>query len=269
VTESAILVDEMPLLGPGDPPPFRWRRAGGLRPWLIVCDHAGRAFPAALGRLGLPPEATGRHIAWDLCAADLACALADRLDAPALLANYSRLVVDCNRRLEDPTAFTVHGDGHRVPGNEHLSEADRARRAAACYVPYHAAIAGHLAALRAAGGTPVLVAIHSFTPVYRATARPWHAGVLWDTDARIARPLIEELRRAPGLVVGDNQPYSGRYPADYTVWRHAGRDGHPVVCLEIRQDLLGTPRGVAEWAQRLATALLAVVPGAWGGGRDV
>jgi predicted N-formylglutamate amidohydrolase len=234
-----------------------------------VCDHAGRAFPTALGRLGLPPEAADRHIAWDIGAADLACALAERLDAPALLANYSRLVVDCNRRLEDPTAFSVHGDGHRIPGNEQLSDVERARRAAACYAPYHAAIAGHLGVLRATGGAPVLVAIHSFTPVYRAMPRPWHVGVLWDTDARIAHPLLEWLRREPGLVVGDNQPYSGRYPADYTVWQHAGRDGHPVICLEIRQDLLLTRPGIAEWADRLAAALLAVTGGTMGGANDV
>ena len=259
MNEPASSTDAMSLLGPGDPPPFRWHRAQGRRPWLIVCDHAGRAFPAALGSLGLPPEATVRHIAWDIGAADLACALADRLDAPALLANYSRLVVDCNRRLEDPTAFTLNGDGHRVPGNEGLTPLDRSRRTAACYTPYHDAIAGHLGALRGRGGAPLLLAVHSFTPVYRATARPWHVGVLWDTDDRIATPLLARLRREAGLVVGDNEPYSGRYPADYTVWQHAGRDGHPVICLEIRQDLLLTRQGVAEWADRLAAALLAVV----------
>ena len=269
MTDSATPADAMPLLGPGDPPPFRWHRHQGRRPWLVVCDHAGRAFPAALGRLGLPPEATARHIAWDLGAGELACALADRLDAPALLANYSRLVVDCNRRLEDPTAFTVNGDGHRIPGNEQLSDAELARRAVACYRPYHEAIAGYLGALRGAGAAPLLVAIHSFTPVYRAAARPWHVGVLWDTDDRIALPLLAWLRREPGLVVGDNQPYSGRYPADYTVWQHAGRERHPVICLEIRQDLLLTRQGVAEWAERLARALLAVGGDASRGAADV
>ncbi len=264
----AVEADAAPLLGPDDPPPLRWHGAAGRRPWLLVCDHAGRAFPAALARLGLPIEATWRHIAWDLGAGALACALAERLDAPAILANYSRLVVDCNRRLEDPSAFAVHGDGDRIPGNEALTDQDRCRRAVACYRPYHEAIASHLAAQRARALAPVLVAVHSFTPVFRATARPWHVGVLWDHDDRIARPLLAHLRREPGLVVGDNEPYSGRYPADYTVWEHAGREGRPVICLEVRQDLLLTPAGVAEWSGRLAAALLAVVDGALAGGGD-
>ena len=258
--------ESAPLLGPGDPPPYRWHHSNGRRPWLLVCDHAGRALPVALGSLGLPPEASSRHIAWDLGAADLACALAEQLDAPAILANYSRLVVDCNRRLGDPTAFTVNGDGHRITGNEGLDADARARRAAAIYAPYHAAIAARLATLRAAGGSPVLVAVHSFTPVLRTIARPWHIGVLWDEDERIAAPLLAYLRREPGLVVGDNQPYSGRFPGGYTVWQHAGRDAQPAICLEIRQDLLLTKAGVNEWADRLAAALLAVVePGLTGG----
>jgi predicted N-formylglutamate amidohydrolase len=269
LTDPAADPAAVPLLGPGDPPPYRWHRATGRRPWLLVCDHAGRAFPAALGRLGLPVEATWRHIAWDLGAGRLACALAERLDAPALLASYSRLVVDCNRRLEDATAFAVNGDGHRIPGNEGLGDGERRRRAEACYLPYHAAIDAHLAARRAAGEVPVLIAVHSFTPVYPARARPWHVGVLWDGDGRIAQPLLAQLGRERGLVVGDNQPYSGRYPADYTVWRHAGRERHPAVCLEVRQDLLLTRAGVAEWAARLGDALLAVVDAALAGEGDV
>jgi predicted N-formylglutamate amidohydrolase len=246
----------------------------GRRPWLLVCDHASREIPASLAGLGLPVEATWRHIAYDIGAADLARALAARLDAPAVLAGYSRLVVDCNRRLEDATAFTVSGDGHRIVGNEDLDATERARRADACYRPYHEAIAGRLAMIEAGGEVAVLIAIHSFTPVYGARARPWHVGVLWDErDDRIARPLLARLRAEPGLVIGDNQPYSGRYPGDYTVWRHAGNVGRPTVCLEIRQDLLLTPAGIAEWTERLAVVLEEVladpatrVP--WDGGSD-
>ncbi len=247
------------LLGSSDPPPVTLHHPGGRRPWLLVCDHASRAIPASLGRLGLPVEATWRHIAYDIGAADLARRLATRLDAPAVLAGYSRLVVDCNRRLEDATAFTLNGDGHRITGNEGLDAAGRERRARACYEPYHAMIAAQLARIEAGGEVPVLLAIHSFTPVYGPRARPWHAGVLWDEDDRIARPLLAELRREPGLVIGDNQPYSGRFPGDYTVWRHAGRVGLPALCLEIRQDLLLTPSGIAEWSLRLAAAFETVL----------
>ncbi len=249
-----------PLLGADDPPAYELHHPTGRRPWLLVCDHASRAIPASLHRLGLPIEATWRHIAYDIGAAELARALARWLDAPAVLAGYSRLVVDCNRRLEDATAFTLHGDGHRIAGNENLDNAERVRRAAACYEPYHAAIATRLDAIEARGEVPVLIAIHSFTPVFGGQARPWHVGVLWDErDDRIARPLLAHLRGERSLVVGDNQPYSGRYPGDYTVWRHAGERARPTVCLEIRQDLLLTPAGILEWTLRLAAAFETVL----------
>ncbi|HUO80653.1 MAG TPA: N-formylglutamate amidohydrolase [Steroidobacteraceae bacterium] len=243
------------LLGEGDPPPFELHHAAGRRQALIVCDHASRAFPRALGRLGLPDEATWRHIAWDIGAAELARALSARLDAPALLAGYSRLVVDCNRRLEDPSCFVAFGDGQRVPGNEALGEAERRQRAAACHEPYHKAIASRLHEFRREGRVPALIAVHSFTPVLGTEARPWNVGVLWDRDPRMALPLLTRLRAEPGLVVGDNQPYSGRHPADYTVDHHADSAGLPHVCLEVRQDELLTPAGIARWAEILGRAL--------------
>ncbi|MBS0394535.1 MAG: N-formylglutamate amidohydrolase [Proteobacteria bacterium] len=221
----------------------------------MVCDHASRAFPRALGRLGLPDEATWRHIAWDIGAAELTRALSRRLDAPAVLAGYSRLVVDCNRRLEDPSCFVTAGDGQRVPGNEGLDEAERHARAAACHEPYHKAIAARLHEFHVRGVVPALIAVHSFTPVLGRDARPWNVGVLWDHDPRIALPLLARLRAEPRLVVGDNQPYSGRHPADYTIDHHAESAGLPHVCLEVRQDELLTPAGIARWAEILGRAL--------------
>jgi predicted N-formylglutamate amidohydrolase len=243
------------LLGPADPPPFALIHPGGRAPLLVVCDHASRAFPRALGRLGLPEEATWRHIAWDIGAAELARALCAKLDAPGVLAGYSRLVIDCNRRLEDPSCFVSVSDGQPVPGNEGLGEAERLRRAAAIHEPYHKAIARRLHEFHQQGVVPALLAVHSFTPVLGREPRPWHVGVLWDRDPRIAVPLLERLRAEPGLVVGDNQPYSGRHPADYTIDHHAESAGLPHVCLEVRQDQLLAPAGIAAWAERLATAL--------------
>jgi predicted N-formylglutamate amidohydrolase len=208
-----------------------------------------------LAQLGLPAEATWRHIAWDIGAAELARALSHRLDAPALLAGYSRLVVDCNRRLEDPTCFVALGDGQRVPGNEQLTDADRRLRAAACHEPYHKAIAARLHDFNRQGVIPALIAVHSFTPVLGSEARPWNVGVLWDQDPRMAAPLLARLRSEPGLVVGDNQPYSGRHPADYTVDHHAESAGLPHVCIEVRQDELLTPAGIARWAELIGRAL--------------
>jgi predicted N-formylglutamate amidohydrolase len=171
-------------------------------------------------------------------------------------AGYSRLVIDCNRRLDDPTSIVEVSDGDRVPGNLGLSPAQRAQRAREIFAPYHAAVA---TALEQAGGAtgvaPALVAIHSFTEVFGGRARPWHCGILWDRDPRLAVPLLAALRAEPGLVVGDNEPYSGRHPADYTVDTHGERHGRPHVCIEVRQDLLATPAGIAQWAGRLSRIL--------------
>ena len=247
------------LLLPGDPPPFEVYRPAGAARALIVCDHASRTIPAALGTLGLHDEALKRHIAWDIGAADLARALADRLDARAVCAGYSRLVIDCNRRLEDPSCFVTLADGDPVPGNVGLvPEAIRAR-AAACYEPYHEAIDAQLQEFRRRGQVPALIAVHSFTPVMGGVPRPWHVGVLWDKDGRMPLALLERLRAMSGLVVGDNEPYSGRHPADYTVDRHAGRAGLPHVCIEVRQNELETPAGVARWADILGRALGAIL----------
>lgn len=246
------------LLGETDPPPVVIEsRTGALRA-LVVADHAGRAFPARLNRLGLPVEATWRHIAWDLGAGQLARALAARWDCSSICATYSRLVVDCNRHIDDPSAFSTRGDGHRIPGNEALGDADRRARVDACHTPYHAAIETLLDRLTKEGPT-ALVAIHSFVPVLGRSARPWNAGVLWDADDRIARPLLAALRQAPHLRVGDNEPYSGRYPADYTMHRHGAQRAIAHVCIEIRQDELLTPGGVDAWAGRLAVAMTPIL----------
>ncbi len=215
--------------------------------------------PARARAPGLPDEATWRHIAWDIGAAALAGALAARLDAVAVLAGYSRLVVDCNRRLEDPTCFVTLGDGQRIPGNEGLTDEDKRARATACHEPYHKAIAARLHDFHARGVTPALIAVHSFTPVLGSEPRPWAVGVLWDHDPRMALPLLARLRAVPGLVVGDNQPYSGRHPADYTVDHHAESAGLPHVCLEVRQDELLTPAGIGRWAGLLGGALAAIL----------
>jgi predicted N-formylglutamate amidohydrolase len=247
------------LLAPGDPPPFDLYRPEAASRVLIVCDHASRAFPAALGRLGLSEAASLRHIAWDIGAAALARALSDRLGAPAVLAGYSRLVIDCNRRLEDPSCFVTLADGDPVPGNVGLTPEEIRARAEAFHEPYHKAIGTRLHDISRRGQVPALVAVHSFTPSMRGRPRPWHVGILWDKDGRVALPLIERLRAEPGLLVGDNEPYSGRHPADYTVDRHAESAGLPHVCLEVRQDELTDAAGVARWSDILGRTLGALL----------
>lgn len=247
---------------------FELLNPAGRTPALIVCDHASRAIPTHLGQLGLSPSHACDHIAWDVGAGAVARGLSAALDAPAVLAGWSRLVVDCNRRLEDPTAIPAVSDGVTVPGNADISEGERAWRIAHCYEPYHRAIETQLRRMQARPAIPAVVAVHSFTPRLRTQERdrPWHVGVLWDKDVRLAWPLIECLRRDPGLVVGDNEPYSGRHPGDYTIDHHAEARGLAHVGIEVRQDLVADAAGVARWVGILAAGLgpLLVDPAGYG-----
>jgi predicted N-formylglutamate amidohydrolase len=247
----------------------------GKAPVLLVCDHASRAFPPHLGTLGVPEPDTWEHIAWDIGAAELARGLAARLDAPAILATCTRLVIDCNRHVDQATLFVTETDGIPVPGNVDMTAADRDWRIRTLYEPYHAAIEAKLEAMEVGGRVPALVAMHSFTPLLGEQARPWHVGILWDSDARLPRPVMNHLRAVPGLHVGDNQPYSGRHPTDYTMHAHGGTRGRAHVAFEVRQDLLATAGGIDYWVGLIAEALTAAladpivyrrsVPGAYPG----
>jgi predicted N-formylglutamate amidohydrolase len=242
--------------------PYELVNPQGRARLLLVCDHASRELPAEYGTLGLDKAELWRHIACDIGAADVTRRLAELLDAPALLAGYSRLLVDCNRSPDDPTFICAISDGTAIPGNSDIGADEVARRRARYFTPYHAAIDEQLR-LRsaAAGAAPALIAIHSFTPVMNGFERPWHAGVLWDRDGRIALPLIKMLAADTAIVVGDNEPYSGRGFSGYTTRRHAESVGLPSVLIEIRQNLIDTQPGVLAWADRLAAALGLVLPG--------
>ncbi|HYD30109.1 MAG TPA: N-formylglutamate amidohydrolase, partial [Azospirillaceae bacterium] len=244
-----------PLIGSDDPSPATTFHAEGRAPAVVLCDHAGRAIPKALDRLGLPEEQLDRHIAWDIGAADVTRRLAMLLDAPAVLSTYSRLLVDLNRGLDDPTLIPAISDGTVVPGNRSLDAADVERRLAAFSRPYHEAIARVIAGMWERGVPPAVISIHSFTPVMHDFHRPWHVGILWDQDPRIPVPLMEKLRRDPGLYIGDNQPYSGRNTGGGTIETHATPAGLPNALIEIRQDLIDTPAKAFAWAERLAGPL--------------
>jgi predicted N-formylglutamate amidohydrolase len=248
-----------PLLGPDDPPPVRVINAKGVAPILFVCDHASRAVPRSLAQLGLADELLLRHIGWDIGAAMVTSHLSRRFDASAVLAGYSRLVVDCNRDLAHPASMPAVSDGVDVPGNRELCADARRARADALYWPYHAAIRERLVAFRSHGIVPALISIHSFTPVMNGFNRPWHVGILWDKDGRIAVPLIENLRGDPEIVVGDNEPYSAREPAGYTTGAHAVPVGLPHVAVEIRQDLIEDDAGAEHWARIFGDALAPIV----------
>jgi predicted N-formylglutamate amidohydrolase len=245
------------LLGPDDPAPVE--RCAGAGPVLITCDHASRAVPRALEGLGLAPEVLARHIGWDIGAAAVTRRLAEALGVAAILSGYSRLVIDCNRDPAEASSIPETSDGIAVPGNHGLSPAARSRRREACFDPYHHAIAAHLDARIAAGAVPALLSIHSFTPVMAGFQRPWHVGILWDADPRIPLPLLAALRAEGDLAVGDNEPYSAREPAGYTVRHHAVARGLPHVAIELRQDLVAAEAGAEAWAARLARVLAPIL----------
>lgn len=243
------------LLGPDDPPPFETLNEGSTSRVLVVCDHASCRVPAALDNLGLSEIERTEHIGWDIGAGAVARRLSALLDAPAILAGYSRLVIDCNRRPGHPESILAESDGIPVPGNQGLTPEEAERRAQALFHPYHEAIAGVLDSVRSRGETPAYVALHTFTPNMNGMARPWHFGVLWDRDARIARPLIEALRKRTGLRIGDNEPYSGRDHGAFSNGHHATPAGLPNAMIEIRGDLLADDAGIARCEGMLAEVL--------------
>ncbi len=249
----------MPRHGDTDMTYHPYHIVGAARParWLVTCDHASNLVPDDVngGTLGLPEAEMDRHIAYDVGAAGLARALAERLDAPAILSNFSRLVIDPNRGEDDPTLLMKLYDGTIIPGNRHADAAEVERRLNAHYRPYHAALAD-LAARR---DDTVILSIHSFTPQLRGREpRPWHLGVLHGHDARLADPLIARLESEPDLCVGRNQPYGGHLPGD-AISRHALAEGRLNVLVELRNDLIGTEAEQAAWADRLAPPLEAAL----------
>ncbi|MDH3389874.1 MAG: N-formylglutamate amidohydrolase [Gammaproteobacteria bacterium] len=244
------------MIGPDDPPPYTIINDQGEASLLLVGDHASNVIPKSLENLGLDASALTQHIAYDIGTRKLVHHLAEHLDAPAVLAGYSRLVVDLNRSLEDPSLMPEISDNTVIPGNQNLSEAQRNERVHCFYTPYRKAIDTMLHRFREGGIVPAFIAIHSFTPQMAGLSRPWHAGILWDKDPRIPIPLMENLRaNSGGFNIGDNEPYSGRHPADYTIDHHAETTGLPHVSIEIRQDLVNTEEGAERWATILHDAL--------------
>ncbi len=249
------------LIGPDDPPPVLVENPDSACKALFICDHAAAAIPRAMNNLGLDEAVLRRHVAWDIGAADIARRLAGRFDATLVLSGYSRLLIDCNRGLDDPTSIAAISDGLVVPGNREISPEQATARAECFFDPYHDAIGAALDGLSARGFTPALVSIHSFTPIFREIERPWHVGILWNRDPRIAEPLMAALAGDPAIALGDNQPYSARDNFGHSVEHHAEPAGRPHVLIEIRQDLIDTHHGAEAWAARIGAALEPILNG--------
>jgi predicted N-formylglutamate amidohydrolase len=243
------------LLGPDDPPAISIFNPDGAAPVIVVCDHASNAVPQALDRLGLDERELNTHITLDIGAADVARQLAERLDAPAVLSGYSRLVIDCNRRLDHESSIIAKSDGVMIPGNGDLDAGEVSRRAKEIFWPYHRRIGDGISGFAQRGIKPAILSVHTFTAMIDNVPRPWHVGVLWDRDPRIAVPLIGALRAAGELEVGDNQPYSGRQKFGYSIETHATETGLPSALIEIREDMVDDAAGASLMADILARAL--------------
>ncbi len=250
-------MSEMPesLLAADEPTSVTLYNAARPSPFLLVADHAGNVMPRALGRLGLAEAECERHIALDIGIAGLGRLLADALDAMLIQQNYSRLVIDCNRPRGSTTSIPEISELTPVPGNVALSEASKAARARAIFRPYHDRIEAELDRRRQANRPAVLIALHSFTPMFKDVARPWHAAVLYHRDPRFPRRLLALLKEEKGLIVGDNEPYSVSDETDYTIPVHGERRGLPHALVEIRQDLIADENGQRRWAHVLARLL--------------
>ncbi len=226
---------------------------------LILCDHASNRLPARYGTLGLPQSELDRHIGYDIGVAPITRALARRLGAPALLTRFSRLLIDPNRGIDDPTLVMRLSEGTVIPGNATVSPDEIRHRIDSYYAPYDRAIGSTLDRMIASGTPPAVFSVHSFTPVYKGVERPWDVGILWDRDDRLSGPLLAALRADAALVVGDNEPYAGSLEGD-TLYRHATRLGLPNALIEVRQDLIADHIGVGAWVDRLAAILTDILP---------
>lgn len=235
--------------------PFETIEGDRRRGMLLLADHARNALPDSYRRLGLPAAEFERHIAYDIGVEAVTRALARILDIPAVMAGFSRLLIDPNRGEDDPTLIRQLYDGTVVPGNYPMSDEERTRRLDEFYRPYHDAVGSMVASVaEAAGRAPFIVSIHSFTPQFQGHRRPWQIGILWDRDPRAALPMMEALSRDRELCVGDNEPYDGALRGD-TMFRHAIVNGYPHILIELRQDLIADEAGARAWAERLAPIL--------------
>lgn len=243
------------LLGADEPPAFVEYRPAGRSQFVIVVDHAGARIPKRLQALGLPASELSRHIAWDIGALAVAQRVSEALDAPLIAQNYSRLVIDCNRDPKVATSIPLISESSEIPGNKELSAAQIEARRVEIFEPYHARIGALLDQRQALGLATILVAQHSMTHCYKGVNRAMHAAILYNRDRRFAGLMLDALRRDPGLIVADNEPYFVSDETDFTVPRHGEARGLPHVEIEVRQDLITDEAGQIEWAGRLTQAL--------------
>lgn len=227
---------------------------GGRSPGLLVCEHASNYIPEEFQGLGVSPIHADKHWFYDIGTENVTRQLSADLDATAILATHSRLVVDLNRPVDHPTTFAQSGEGTPIPGNEHLDLPARKKRLDLYYHPFHRKVSQTIDSHLARGFFPVLLSIHSFTPVFYGISRPWEIGILWLQDADLPSRLIEMFTKM-GFAVGDNEPYDGRLFPGTTVNRHGDARGLPNALIEIRNDLIDTPDKARDLAKKISPNL--------------
>lgn len=230
--------------------------ARGASPFVIVCDHASNRIPARYGDLGLSHTERLSHIAWDPGALSVSRALSDLLDAPLVQSTVSRLIIDCNRDLDAPDLIWTLSETTRIAANEHLDAEERQYRIDHFHRPYHASIETLLESRRHAGRETILICMHSFTPVYHGTRRPWPIGLIHGLDTGYTAALYDALKADdPSLNVGWNEPYAALNGVTLTLERHGDGRGLQATMIEIRHDEILEPAGVTAWSTRLAHCL--------------
>ena len=239
-------------------PPFELLEGAVDRGLVLLCDHASNHLPAKYGSLGLPNAEFERHIAYDIGAAQVTRQMSALLGVPAIMSNFSRLLIDPNRGSDDPTLIMQLSDGAIIPGNANITDRERAQRIEGYYRPYHDAIGQLLDACIKSDRPPAIVSLHSFTQEWHGSLRPWEAALLWDKDARLVKPMLECLRKETDFSIGDNEPYSGNLQGD-TMFRHGTSRGLANVLVEIRQDQIRDDAGQQEWAGRLSDILTRIL----------
>jgi predicted N-formylglutamate amidohydrolase len=251
---TRTLTAQDPLLAIDEAPPYGVINPDGASDLLLLCEHALPRIPRRLAHLGLPRSERLRHIGWDIGALSLARDLSARLDAALFHTGYSRLVVDCNRPLDNLSLIPETSETTAIPGNRNLDAQNRAARLDTFFHPFHNAVSRRLDLRASAARRTFVVGVHSYTPVYKGVARPWHAGILYGQATGFAGRMLHALAQEDGLTIGDNQPYRIDHD-DYTVPVHGDARGLPCLLIEVRHDLIDTAEGIAEWAARLERCL--------------
>jgi predicted N-formylglutamate amidohydrolase len=239
----------------GEEPSVIVVNAAGQSPILLACEHAGRRIPKRLGSLGLSANELDRHIAYDIGAEGVARRLAEMLDAPLVLQRYSRLVYDCNRPPESPSAIPTISELTLIPGNHGLTGVQREERTRAIYQAFHAQAAAIIETRIAMVQPVIFVTIHSFTPVFKGIERRMHVGLLFDGDRRFTDLIAPLIRKSGPFDVRLNEPYGPEDGVCHTVNLQAGAKGLPYSMIEIRNDLIESESGQLEWAGRLGGVL--------------